>query len=535
MGRNTLPTTSWSEIRRALTRHKGQATLVFLVAVGAAVVGTMLTPRVYRSEAMLLVRLGRENAVLDTTATAGGDRFVSVPMSREDEINSVVEVLKSRALAEKVVDDLGPDAILAHHASTADQHLATADGAGRWVAQAGTAVQNARTVARDVTRQVSSTAELTDRDRAIVTCLRSFDVQAVRRSNIIQLGYDARSPQLGQAVAARFVDVFRDEHVRIHRSAGSHEFFAHQAAKLHGDLDRREKELRDLKNETGLASPEEQRKLLVARISAMEADVLRIDAVRAASQAKVAALREKLANLPATQVALEDNGYGNEGTDRMRNQLYALQVQEEEAAADYTDQHPKMRELRQRNAEAKQLLAAEERTRKHVSIAPNRLYQEAQLALLAEEPVLVALQAQATELRTQMAGVSRSLVKLNENERRIVKLQRDVALDEASYRKYAAGLEQSRFDAALEEQRISNISIVQTASYDPNPIFPHVMLNLALGLLAGICGGVALALTLERFGRTVRSREDVERDLSLPALAAIPRFTPKQAAAAERR
>ena len=134
-----------------------------------------------------------------------------------------------------------------------------------------------------------------------------------------------------------------------------------------------------------------------------------------------------------------------------------------------------------------------------------------------------------------MAGVSRSLVKLNENERRIVKLQRNVALDEASYRKYAAGLEQSRFDAALEEQRISNISIVQTASYDPNPIFPHVMLNLALGLLAGICGGVALALTLERFGRTVRSRENVERDLSLPALAAIPRFTPKQAAAAERR
>ena len=182
-------------------------------------------------------------------------------------------------------------------------------------------------------------------------------------------------------------------------------------------------------------------------------------------------------------------------------------MQEEEAAANYTDQHPKMQELRQRNAEAKQLLAAEERTRKHVNTAPSRLYQEAQLALLAEEPVLVALQAQAAELRTQMAGVSRSLVKLNENERRIVKLQREVALDEANYRKYAAGLEQSRIDTALEEQRISNISIVQPASYDPNPILPHVMLNLALGLLAGICGGVGLALTLERFaGQCVRRK-----------------------------
>ena len=88
----------------AIYRHRGKAVLFFLSVVAAVALVTFLSPKEYRSEGKLFFRLGRENAMLDPTATLGQNSIIAVPSSRENEINSVVEILQSRVLAEKVVE-----------------------------------------------------------------------------------------------------------------------------------------------------------------------------------------------------------------------------------------------------------------------------------------------------------------------------------------------------------------------------------------------------------------------------------------------
>ena len=95
-------------VYHALFRHKGKAAVFFVTVATAVALWTFLSPKEYRSEGKLFVRLGRENATLDPTATLGQDSIIAVPQSRESEINSVVEILQSRILLEKVVDALGP-------------------------------------------------------------------------------------------------------------------------------------------------------------------------------------------------------------------------------------------------------------------------------------------------------------------------------------------------------------------------------------------------------------------------------------------
>lgn len=73
---------------------------------------TVYTPRTYRSQTKLFLRLGRENATLDATATLGQNPVVALPPTRDNEINSVLEILKSRVLLEKVADRVGPAVIL---------------------------------------------------------------------------------------------------------------------------------------------------------------------------------------------------------------------------------------------------------------------------------------------------------------------------------------------------------------------------------------------------------------------------------------
>jgi uncharacterized protein involved in exopolysaccharide biosynthesis len=253
-----------------------------------------------------------------------------------------------------------------------------------------------------------------------------------------------------------------------------------------------------LKDQTGLSSPGDQRQQLVTRIGRLDDELLQNESARAASAVKVKMLQAKLAELPAKHVALETTGYGNEGTDRMRDQLYALQVKEKEAASRYTDSHPRLQQIRQQIAEAREVLADEEKTRTQVTTEPDKLYQQTEFELLAEEPLLASLDERIAKLRVQSADLRGELKTLNENEMQIASLQREVEMLETEYRRYAASLEQSRIDRALEDQRISNISVAQAATLEATPVGPRVKMNLAMGFVAALCGAIGVPQIMER-------------------------------------
>src|SRR2546421_5302062 len=114
----TDPSRSLREFVHVAFRHKRKVALCFLAVLAATAVFTLVSPRAYRSQAKLFVRLGRENATLDPTAAVGQGPVVAVPQSRENEIVTAVEILKSRILVEKVVDAIGPPTILGESPSS---------------------------------------------------------------------------------------------------------------------------------------------------------------------------------------------------------------------------------------------------------------------------------------------------------------------------------------------------------------------------------------------------------------------------------
>ena len=96
-------------VYRALLRHRRVA-LGVTVSLGLLITaGVWFMPKTYLSEAKVFVRFGRENQ-LDPTASTG--QAISINETRESEINSLQEILRSRALLDRVVDTLGPDYIL---------------------------------------------------------------------------------------------------------------------------------------------------------------------------------------------------------------------------------------------------------------------------------------------------------------------------------------------------------------------------------------------------------------------------------------
>jgi polysaccharide biosynthesis transport protein len=100
-----------------------------------------------------------------------------------------------------------------------------------------------------------------------------------------------------------------------------------------------------------------------------------------------------------------------------------------------------------------------------------------------ETAQIAALQARSEVLNTQMEKLSTDAKTLDEREPIIAELQRKKELEETRYRRFAAMLEQARFDEALSAGKVSNICVVQT----PTP--PHGecrKLLKTLGMIVGL-------------------------------------------------
>jgi len=221
-------------------------------------------------------------------------------------------------------------------------------------------------------------------------------------------------------------------------------------------------------------------------------------------------------------VTQETIGTQNQGADLMRARLYDLQLKEQALLSKYTENTKQVQEVRREIAEARALLDKEERTRTQTIRGLSEAHKQVKLALVTEEATLSSLEAKATEQHQQLSSTRGELKAINDSEIRLVQAQRAMDIQDANYRKYYEKLEQARIDNALEIGKISNISVVQPATYPVKPVRPRKLLNLALGLFLGIFGALGLAFFSEYMTQGFSTPESVERRLRLPVLGTVP-------------
>jgi uncharacterized protein involved in exopolysaccharide biosynthesis len=469
-----------------IRRHKGKMILFALLVLGATVAWTAFGPRTYRSEAKLLVRLGRENTTVDATATMGQSPVVAVPMARENEINSILEELTSRDLIEHVVDSVGPDAIL---------KTVPPEPAPGATAPAQPTTSLPPTTASGGEPDFPPTIDA--RYRAILALTKALKVEAVKRSNILVVSCEASRPDTAQAIVSRLVDFSLDRHMAVNRTPGAYRLLVQQAAHLDTRVRQTEEELRTLKSRTGLVSPESQRQILATRIGRLDDELLQATANLDSTQAEVTALEKQLARLPRTHVTATTRGVPNNAADLMRGQFYTLQLKELDLLARHPENHPEVKLIRRQSAAAKEILKREETTREQVTTGPSRTYEDLHQTLVRQQTQLVALKKRKEVLEEQLQHERAELKTFLADELQIARLQRRLAIEDSTQRKYAENLEQGRIDQALQSERISNISLVQSATLEAKPVRPRWSINLGFGLLLAVAGSLALAFLVE--------------------------------------
>jgi uncharacterized protein involved in exopolysaccharide biosynthesis len=476
-------------VQRAIERYWRKGVLVFALAAVLALFGTILMPRSYYSEARLFVRFGRENQV---DPTASGGQMVALYESRESEINSLIEILKSRAILDRVVTELSPEFVLYGRERASGQE----PGASAPTTKA--------------------------HQMAVIRLSKNMSIAAPRKSNIISVACKANSPDTAQKIVAKLVEVYQEEHVRVHRSPGTYAFFEEQAKQSLSAWQKAAGELRETKDRLGIVTIEGHRKKLEDQIADIDSKRLANQSELKTSRAKIASLESLVATLPAT-IVTQEVGSASAAADGMRQSLYTLEAQEQELSVKMQEGHPRLVALRQQLRELRDILANQPAEKIHATEALNPSRQALEGSLLAERAQADSLAERDRSLATSQQQLRTELTALNGQSNAIDELNQRVALAEGNHKEYNQRLEQARINRTLDDERISSLSLVQPASYMATSAGPRRLYVLALGLVVAGLSGLATVLVLAWFNPLIETAEQLTAVLNLPVTGIVPR------------
>lgn len=466
---------------RVIFRHRQKLAGFFLAVVFLTTAAMLVISPVYESEAKLLIRVGRETVSMDPSVLGP---TMNVLQERANEINSEIGILTSPYLIEQVVTDVG----IAEFVDVND----FADNEG------------------------SRALEV-----AVGEFLNDLSASSSSDNDIITLKYRTSSALLAQRTLDRLIEHYLDRHIEIHGTQATPAFFEQHSAELLDKLTAAEEALEDFRADSQISSIEVQEEALIAQVSGIDTTINEVIGQVDASGARITALQNSLDSRPEVRELNRTTGITNHAADEIKSKLIDLRLRETDLSARYPDDERALIDVRQQIRVAEQELAKERETHTEITTGIDLTAEALLLDMMTERSQLYAAMARLQSLNSELKVKQDQLSSLASDEIGLARLEREVDIADQEYREYMARRQRADISAAMDDGRVSNVSVMQPASFSSKPVAPRRMLNLMLSILIGVFGGIGLAYLAELLDESIKNRDDVARRLGLPVLMTL--------------
>ena len=497
-----------------LFRHKWAMAVAFVLCVGMAFVYNKTAPEVYRSEAQVFVKV----ANLQKDPGLDPARALPLALSSDAEVNAEVSLLTTQETLRRVVAKLGPEVILNPTSESAGGEVVGEIVEPGLLQRVGGGVSSG--IARARTAVVGKKRPLPREDLAIRTLASSLRADSPRDNNSIFVSLSSTDPYQAQRLLGEVLAEYRKHSIEMRRTEAPRHFFEEQSGNRKTALETAETDLAEFRAKHNISSLEQQKALLLTRVGDYKASISESKTDLSAASAAVAALKTSIGS-EDREVVMSTATSSNQLVEEWRTQLLDLQGQEKDMAMGYKDNHKPLINLRERIADLQAQIDKLSDTSVAVTRGPNPKRIELERKLGEESAAMVASQARVGQLTDDLTKAEDELAALGRNEAEFGRLMRERELAENEYRAQQDKVKASERQDEMERANIGSVSIVQPATLNLRPIRPRKSLNLLLSMIFGTCAGVALAFALEYVNQSIKTTEDVERQLGLPVLATV--------------
>ena len=270
------------DILTIIFKHKYIILITFLFISAGVTLYAFSLKRVYESQSVLLVKLGRE---FTSRPEVGGDSGRGFSVPPETIMRAEMSLITSRDLISTVIKNVGQEKIFP-------------------------------SLSKAIPGSISSD------DLAILFFQESLSVTNIQGSSMIQISFTHPDPYIAADVVNALVDALKVKHLEVF-STDSTPFLKSQEKVFQERLKESETKLASLKQKYGVFSFDEQKTALIAQRSTLDMNLN-------AAQSQVSELEQKVAMIKSPK-------WVPEVPPEIRAQLIALQQREREVMGKYID------------------------------------------------------------------------------------------------------------------------------------------------------------------------------------------------------
>lgn len=366
-------------------------------------------------------------------------------------------------------------------------------------------------------------------ERAARKLARRLDVEAIKKSNLIQVSYKDGDPQQTARVLSALSAAYVTKHTNLQRPSGEIQFFDHQTEESAKKLQQSEAALVDFTRTSGVVSAAMERDITLQKLGEEDAIYRQIDQERVETEHSIVSLQEQLKSFPARSVTAKRWADNPMLLEKLKTHLLDLQLKRTDLLTRFQPSYRLVEEVDQEIEQAKAAIAAEALTpvRDETSDKdPN--YEWARMQLERAEVQLAGLRAKESDATAQVSALRASAERMQASSIDQQDLLRTAKADEDAYLLYLHKREEARIGDALDEERILNVAIVEPPGA---PELPKHSLLFYFALSFGFAAifAISVAFAAEYFDATVRTPSEAQRLLEVPVLAWLPAPEPEGA------
>lgn len=477
-----------------LFRRKWIIIGVLLATVIPVTVYNLRIPPAYEAKSRLLIKPGRENIYVSPVGSPEGTHPPTIVQRVEEVINSEIEILKSKVLIRRVIEQLRvaglfPDSL-----------------------PKGSPVAHAE----------DEEALPIEIEVDVMRALQNLSVRRARNTDVIVVAFKSQDSDIPANFVNTLVDRYLERHLEVHRNAQSFEFFKNQSNQLEQELRAAAIRLADFKKKYGIVSFEQLKQLTLQRYTGVNASKKDNEAAIKETQKRIDKLKEDLAKISEHKYLGQSESTDSPVIGMLKTRLAELELEKARLSQKYKPENYKVVNIDEAIAKVKEMLAGEEeKFHGTVSTGVSEIYQALELQLLVQQVNLEAFRSRAEELERQLIEYGQELARLGRLEPELEDLRRAVTVQEQNYKLYQTKFEESRVSDAMDAARMVSVSVLEPATVPLHPVPAKKALNILVSVCIAGVAGLGLAFLTEFFDHTFKVPEDIKDNLDVPVFGSI--------------
>jgi len=470
------------EYWQVVVKHKWTVITFLLMVMAVGVVATFLTTPIYRASTVLQIER-------ESTKVMEFEEIKANDSRGADFYQTQYELLKSRSLAERVVEQLGlvrqPNPTARKDKSLIEWFFELLDGS-----------QSQATVSSLAMKEVSLDEIRISQARAL---LSGLVVEPVRNSRLVRVSFDSPDPQkaalVANAIAQNFINLNMER--KFEATSYAKSFLEDRISQVKERLEQTEKAMLEYARDNGIVN-------LGGTIGGTT--VSRNlegfnEALSAAKQERIKA-ESLYRQLQSTYSGDLPQLLESSIIKSLRENKVKLESEYQDKLSTYRPGHPSMLELNARILEIDTQIIKE---RKVISESIRASYE--------------AVKAHEFMISEQFNAAKADVIQLQTSEIQYNILKREADTNRTLY---DGLLQRYRELGVVGTVGNNNITVVDRAEVPKAYYKPNLELNLLIALLIGLAGGIGLAFLFEHLDDSFKRAKDIEDLLGLPVFGLIP-------------